>query len=145
MGYVADLFDVLAEPTRRDILVLLAQREKGLLGIGESQAGPGELSVGDLVGRLGVNQPTVSKHLKVLRDNGLVEVREDAQHRFYRMSAAPLGQVRAWIDQVNTDSSSGAQPGATEPYLDLGVVGYQVGVLVARASGLIRGFTQRSR
>jgi DNA-binding transcriptional ArsR family regulator len=75
-------FEVLAEPTRRLILDLLAQ---------------GELPVGDLVGRLGMSQPAVSKHLRVLRDAGLVTAKVDAQRRVYRISPKPLAEIDAWL------------------------------------------------
>lgn len=57
----------------------------------------GEISVGDLVEQLGLSQPTVSKHLKVLRDHGLVSVREDGQHRYYRLDSGPLDDVGQWL------------------------------------------------
>jgi DNA-binding transcriptional ArsR family regulator len=76
-------FEVLAEPTRRRILDLLQ---------------PGEQSVGDLVGGLGLSQPGVSKHLRVLRDAGLVSVRRDAQRRWYRIRPEPLALVDAWLE-----------------------------------------------
>jgi len=76
-------FEVLADPTRRRILDLLQ---------------PGEQSVGDLVGRLGLSQPGVSKHLRVLRDAGLVSVRRDAQRRWYRIRPEPLALVDAWLE-----------------------------------------------
>jgi DNA-binding transcriptional ArsR family regulator len=79
---VTTTFEVLAEPTRRQILDLLQ---------------PSERSVNDLVAQLGISQPGVSKHLKVLRDAGLVEVRADAQRRFYRLRAAPLAEIDAWL------------------------------------------------
>jgi DNA-binding transcriptional ArsR family regulator len=75
-------FAVLAEPTRRDILDLLRD---------------GERPVGDLVERLRLSQPSVSKHLRVLRDAGLVEVRADAQRRLYRLRLEPLEEVDAWL------------------------------------------------
>ena len=75
-------FDVLAEPTRRRILDLLLDSER---------------PVGDLVERLHVSQPGVSKHLKVLRDAGLVEVRHDAQRRIYRVRAEPLVEIDDWL------------------------------------------------
>ena len=56
--------------------------------------------MGDLVTELGISQPTVSKHLKVLRDHGLVTVREEGQHRFYHLDPAPLGEVSAWLSPV---------------------------------------------
>jgi DNA-binding transcriptional ArsR family regulator len=79
---VASTFEVLAEPTRRRILDLLREEER---------------PVGDLVGRLELSQPGVSKHLKVLRDAGLVEVRQDAQRRLYRVRAEPLAEIEAWL------------------------------------------------
>jgi DNA-binding transcriptional ArsR family regulator len=79
---VTSTFDVLAEPTRRRILDLLREEER---------------PVNDLVGRLELSQPGVSKHLKVLRDAGLVEVRQDAQRRLYRVRAEPLAEIEAWL------------------------------------------------
>jgi DNA-binding transcriptional ArsR family regulator len=75
-------FEVLAEPKRREILDLL----RG-----------GERLAGDLVARLALTQPTVSKHLKVLREAGLVEVRRDAQRRWYRLRPEPLLQIELWL------------------------------------------------
>jgi DNA-binding transcriptional ArsR family regulator len=75
-------FEVVAEPTRRRILDLLRDQER---------------PVNDLVGRLGITQPGVSKHLKVLRDAGLVEVRRDAQRRLYRVRPEPLAEIEAWL------------------------------------------------
>ena len=79
---MASTFEVLAEPRRREILDLLRD---------------GERLVGDLVDRLELAQPTVSKHLKVLRSAGLVEVRQDAQRRWYRLRPAPLAEIDAWL------------------------------------------------
>lgn len=79
---MVDIFDVLSDPTRRDLLARLLD---------------GERSVGALVEETGLTQPTVSKHLKVLRDQGLVAVREEAQHRFYRVDPAPLAEVNEWL------------------------------------------------
>src|SRR5882762_5222266 len=75
-------FEVLAEPNRRRILDLLRA---------------GERPVGDLVHDLGTSQPAVSKHLRVLRDAGLVEVRADAQRRLYRLRTEPLQEVDEWL------------------------------------------------
>lgn len=75
-------FAVLAEPTRRQILDLLRD---------------GERPVGDLVDRLAISQPAVSKHLRVLRDAGLVDVRADAQRRLYRVRPEPLAEIDAWL------------------------------------------------
>ena len=75
-------FAVLAEPTRRDILDLLRN---------------GERAVGELVDQLRLSQPAVSKHLRVLRDAGLVEVRPDAQRRMYRLRLEPLAEIDEWL------------------------------------------------
>jgi DNA-binding transcriptional ArsR family regulator len=79
---MASTFEVLAEPRRREILDLLRD---------------GERLVGDLVDRLELAQPTVSKHLKVLKSAGLVDVRQDAQRRWYRLRPAPLAEIDAWL------------------------------------------------
>jgi DNA-binding transcriptional ArsR family regulator len=79
---MASTFEVLGEPRRREILDLLRRRER---------------PVGELVGHLALTQPAVSKHLKVLRDAGLVDVRVDAQRRFYRIRPEPLAEVDAWL------------------------------------------------
>ena len=75
-------FEVLAEPTRRRILDLLVDSER---------------PVNDLVARLDISQPGVSKHLRVLREAGLVEVRTDAQRRLYRVRPEPLAEIDAWL------------------------------------------------
>jgi DNA-binding transcriptional ArsR family regulator len=75
-------FEALAEESRRRILDVLVQ---------------GERPVGDLVGVLSLSQPAVSKHLKVLRDAGLVEARTDAQRRVYRVRPEPLREVDEWL------------------------------------------------
>jgi DNA-binding transcriptional ArsR family regulator len=77
------VFEVLAEPHRRQILDLLRD---------------GEQPVGVLVDRLGSSQPLVSKHLRVLRDAGLVEVRPDGQRRLYRLCPEPLVEIDAWLE-----------------------------------------------
>ena len=79
----ADAFAVLAEPTRRRILDALRTSE---------------LSVGELVGRLDLAQPAVSKHLRVLRDSGFVSCRTAAQQRIYRIEPRPLRRVDAWLE-----------------------------------------------
>ena len=76
-------YAALAEPSRRRILDLL----RG-----------GERSVGELVGPLNLSQPGVSKHLRVLREAGLVEVRPDGRQRWYRLRAQPLAEVDEWLE-----------------------------------------------
>ncbi len=87
---MADIFDVLADPTRRELLA-------ALLGARVHGAPLGELSVTELVERLDLSQPTVSKHLQKLREQGLVSVRTDGQHHYYRLEVAPLREVEAWV------------------------------------------------
>ncbi|GIT81519.1 hypothetical protein LLS1_31880 [Leifsonia sp. LS1] len=88
---MADIFDVIADPTRRDILRVLLDRHS------EAPDGVGEISVSEIVATLELSQPTVSKHLKVLREAGLVSVREEGQHRYYRLDATPLELVEDWV------------------------------------------------
>jgi DNA-binding transcriptional ArsR family regulator len=76
-------YAALAEPHRRQILDLLRERER---------------SVNDLVTRLNISQPGVSKHLKVLRENGLVAVRPEGRQRWYGLRAQPLAEVDAWLE-----------------------------------------------
>src|SRR5690349_10647031 len=100
---MADIFDVLADGTRREILRQLLESR-------------GELAVGDLVTELGIAQPTVSKHLKVLREHGLVAVREEGQHRYYHLDASPLEEVEVWLEPF-TDFTVGTDAdGATTVY-----------------------------
>jgi DNA-binding transcriptional ArsR family regulator len=79
---MASTFEVLAEPHRRRILDLLRLRDR---------------SVGELVGELPLAQPSVSKHLKVLKESGLVSVHPDAQRRVYRLRPEPLREIDAWL------------------------------------------------
>jgi DNA-binding transcriptional ArsR family regulator len=79
---MAAALDVIAEPSRRRILDLLRTQER---------------SVGSLVEALGSSQPAVSKHLRVLRDAGLVEARVDAQRRLYRVRPEPLQEIDSWL------------------------------------------------
>ena len=76
-------YSAVAEPSRRRILDLLRDREH---------------SVNELVPHIGLSQPGVSKHLKVLREAGLVEVRVDGKHRWYGLRAEPLAEVAEWLE-----------------------------------------------
>lgn len=82
LNVVPTALDVLADPTRRRIL---------------DELRAGERRVGDLVDRLGVAQPSVSKHLRVLREAGLVEVRQEAQRRWYQLRTEPLQELDTWL------------------------------------------------
>ena len=75
-------FEIIAEPNRRAILSLLVSSQQ---------------SVGEIERRLGMPQPTVSKHLRVLREAGFVESTVDAQRRLYRLKPEPFKEVEAWL------------------------------------------------
>jgi DNA-binding transcriptional ArsR family regulator len=77
-----DAFNAVAEPRRRQLLDVLTG---------------GERSVSDLVDRLGLSQPLVSKHLRVLREVGLVQVRDEGRQRLYRLDAGPLRSIVDWL------------------------------------------------
>lgn len=77
------IFDTLADPSRRRILELLQT---------------GERPVGELVDALGMSQPAVSRHLRVLREAGVVEARVDAQRRLYRLRPDSLRELDAWLE-----------------------------------------------
>ncbi len=77
-----ELLAVLADPTRREIIELLAERER---------------SAGELVAVFPVSQPAISRHLRVLREAGLVRVRGEGQRRIYRLDPAPLAALDDWL------------------------------------------------
>jgi len=78
------VFEIIAEPNRRAILSLLVSSEQ---------------SVGEIERQLRMSQPTVSKHLRVLREAGFVESTVDAQRRLYRLKPEPFRQLDSWLDQ----------------------------------------------
>jgi DNA-binding transcriptional ArsR family regulator len=126
---MTDLFDVLADETRRDIVTLLHR----------ASSDDNEMSVGELVDALGITQPTVSKHLKVLREAGVVRVREDGQHRFYRLDKTPLVSLGGWLARF----TGGDTTNTAEPFIDLTTLGRSAGGLLSdgidRAWSLISG------
>lgn len=79
---MTDVFAALADPHRRAALELLRDRPR---------------SVGELVGELGLSQPSTSKHLRVLREAGLVTVQQDRQRRVYHVRAQPLAELHEWL------------------------------------------------
>jgi DNA-binding transcriptional ArsR family regulator len=95
------VFDVIAEPNRRAILSLLASSQR---------------SVGEIERQLRMSQPTVSKHLRVLRESGFVESTVDAQRRLYRLKPDSLREVDDWLDQFRRFWS--AHVDALERHLD---------------------------
>lgn len=98
---VESVFEVIAESNRRAILSLLVSSEQ---------------SVGEIERQLGMSQPTVSKHLRVLREAGFVESIVDAQRRLYRLKPEPLQEVDMWLAQFRRFWS--AHLDALERYLD---------------------------
>jgi DNA-binding transcriptional ArsR family regulator len=98
---VESVFEIIAEPNRRAILSLLVSSEQ---------------SVGQIERQLRMPQPTVSKHLRVLREAGFVESTVDAQRRFYRLKPAPFQELDAWLAQFRRFWSGHVD--ALERYLD---------------------------
>lgn len=110
---MGDIFSVVADSTRREILeVLLDRRSKGA-----------EASVSEIVEALGVTQPTVSKHLKVLREAGLATVREEGQHRYYSIDVQPFDELDDWlmpfIFAENDDAHDGLGAAAFAAWADV--------------------------
>ncbi|MFC8410242.1 ArsR/SmtB family transcription factor [Arthrobacter sp. NPDC057259] len=93
-----DVFAVIAESTRREILMALRDGDK---------------AVGELVQELEASQPTISKHLKVLREADLVSMRAQGQKRFYALNPGPLADVASWLGTF--DGVAPAEPAATAP------------------------------
>jgi len=120
---MTNVFDAIADPIRREVVDQLRSNE--------------EMSVGQLVETLGLSQPTVSKHLKVLRQSGLVTVREVGQHRIYRLVTTGFREILGWIG--STDS---AEIAVVEPFLNLRKVGFSIGLLL-RALQMWRRATGR--
>jgi DNA-binding transcriptional ArsR family regulator len=79
-----DVFSALADPTRREIVAMLAA---------------GERNAGDIAGRFDMAAPSVSRHLKVLRESGVVSYRQDAQARIYRLEPEGLRHAERWMAQ----------------------------------------------
>lgn len=77
-----DVFEAIADPTRREIIAMLAKNER---------------SAGDIAGRFDIAGPSVSRHLKVLRESGVISFRQEAQTRFYRLEPVALGEVDQWM------------------------------------------------
>ena len=133
-----DIFDVIADPTRRDILRVLLDS-----GIG------GDVSVSEIVGTLQLSQPTVSKHLKVLREAGLVHVREKGQHRYYSFDESPLEPVEDWLipftsrdEDYAEQVAEGLQGGVADFATNVGKVfadtSHRVGAAVEKVTSITR-------
>ena len=94
-----DVFAVIAEATRRDILVSLRSGDK---------------AVGELVEELAASQPTISKHLKVLREADLVSMRAQGQKRYYALNPKPLAGVASWLETFDVGSAKPADQAAAQ-------------------------------
>ncbi len=81
------LFEALADPTRREIVELVATRE---------------MSAGDIAGQFSVTRPAISRHLRVLRESGLLTARGDAQRRLYSLNPHALDDLDAWVERTRT-------------------------------------------
>ena len=90
-----DVFAVIAEATRRDILVSLRKGDK---------------AVGELVQELEASQPTISKHLKVLREADLVSMRAQGQKRYYTLNPKPLAGIINWLETFDVGAAATAEP-----------------------------------
>jgi DNA-binding transcriptional ArsR family regulator len=95
-----DVFAVIAESTRRDILVSLRSGDK---------------AVGELVEELAASQPTISKHLKVLREAQLVSMRAQGQKRYYALNRKPLEGIASWLETLDVGSAAQAPAAAAGP------------------------------
>ncbi|HCS61238.1 MAG TPA: transcriptional regulator [Microbacterium sp.] len=122
---MTDIFDVIADGTRRDILQLLLQHAA------ESDTGS---SVSQIVSELGISQPTVSKHLKVLRDADLVSVREDGQRRFYSIEVGPLEKIDDWLVPFLVDAFGDDAPEVDFSFVPLNENASHAAELAGRAA-----------
>jgi ArsR family transcriptional regulator len=146
---MANIFDVVADSTRRSLLGVLLEQYIA------SDSPNGELSVSEIVESLDLSQPTVSKHLKVLRDQGLVSVREDGQHRYYRLDSSPLEEVEDWLipflsadfhDDLDEEALASAGAFAAWSGADVGdTLGRQVAQRTHRARAALHGVTEAAK
>jgi DNA-binding transcriptional ArsR family regulator len=124
---MADIFEAIADPTRRHLLETLLGSH--LIG------GSGELTVTELVEKTGHGQPTVSKHLKTLREVGLVAAREEGQKRYYSVTPEPLEQIEDWmINFLSLDFDSEYEEGE-ELAENLSVAGAKLGHWLTEKAG----------
>jgi DNA-binding transcriptional ArsR family regulator len=120
---MADIFEAIADRTRRKIMELLLTAQVGGL----------ELTVNDLVKQTKLGQPTVSKHLKTLRDAGLVAAREDGQKRFYSVTPEPLEEIEDWlIEFLSLDFEAEEEEGLAASF---GEAGAKLGTWLTERAG----------
>ena len=124
---MADIFEAIADPTRRQLLeTLLASHLTG---------GTGELTVTELVEKTGLGQPTVSKHLKTLREVGLVAAREDGQKRYYSVTPDPLEEIEDWMINFLSLGFDAEAEDEDEFAQTLGVAGERLGHWLTEKAG----------
>ena len=82
-----DTFTALADPTRRSIIEMLAHADR---------------NAGEIAGAFAMSRPAISRHLRVLRETGLVAAREHRQQRIYQLKPEPLNEIRQWVDRYST-------------------------------------------
>lgn len=128
---MADIFEAIADPTRRQLMeTLLASNLAG---------GTGELTVTELVEKTGFGQPTVSKHLKTLREVGLVSAREEGQKRFYTVTPEPLEEIEDWmINFLSLGFDAEAEEG-DELAQNLSAAGEKLGHWITEQAGWLAG------
>jgi DNA-binding transcriptional ArsR family regulator len=124
---MADIFEAIADPTRRQLLETLLGSH--LVG------GSGELTVTELVEKTGFGQPTVSKHLKTLREVGLVTAREDGQKRFYSVTPEPLEEIEDWMINFLSLGFDDEDEGEDDLAQNLSVAGEKLGHWITERSG----------
>ena len=112
---MADIFEAIADPTRRNIMETLLS----------AQVAGSELTVSERVQKTGLGQPTVAKHLKTLREVGLVSAREDGQKRFYSVTPEPLEEIEDWM--INFLSLGFEAEGEEDLAKNLGEAGEKLG------------------
>lgn len=122
---MADIFEAVADPNRRKIMDLLLT----------AQVAGSDLTVTELVQQTGLGQPTVSKHLKTLREAGLVSAREDGQKRFYSLTPEPLEEIEDWmIDFLSLGFDAEAEDDLAR---NLGDAGEKLGHWITEKAGWI--------
>lgn len=124
---MADIFEAIADPTRRALLETLL--DSHLTG------GNGELTVTELVERTKLGQPTVSKHLKTLREVGLVAAREEGQKRFYSVVPDPLEEIEDWMINFLSLGFDAEVEEGDEFAQNLGVAGEKLGHWLTEKAG----------
>ena len=129
---MADIYEAIADPNRRHMLDALLQSKLS--------GGEGEMTVSELVEHTQMGQPTVSKHLKVLREANLVSAREDGQKRFYSVTPEALEQVEDWVVPfLSMDYEVDAEEILSER---LGEAGEQLGQWLTRGAGWLKDRVQ---